>query len=234
MKLKKGDLAGDIKGMALPFTPTGVSFKSICYKVPMPVGADGEHLRGEGVPLSHLSHRNSYMPSPLPSGYNEAKAAGQEPELVLLTEITGSFRPGVLTALMGVSGAGKVSGMGREHISGVQTASNHEQCMHALTKYILIYTLHPHLCGYYQSDNPDGRPRWPQDRRDHLGCVVPCDIWSKGSNSSNLSCKPCNNLLLCTAGDIRVNGFSKNQSTFASIAGCESPPLFQHSCYGGC
>jgi len=41
-------------------------------------------------------------------GYEEAKAAGQEPELVLLTDITGSFRPGVLTALMGVSGAGKV------------------------------------------------------------------------------------------------------------------------------
>jgi len=42
------------------------------------------------------------------AGYEEAKAAGQEPELVLLTDITGSFRPGVLTALMGVSGAGKV------------------------------------------------------------------------------------------------------------------------------
>lgn len=30
-------------------------------------------------------------------------------ELQLLHNITGSFRPGVLTALMGVSGAGKVS-----------------------------------------------------------------------------------------------------------------------------
>ena len=42
-------------------------------------------------------------------GYEEAKAAGEaEPQLTLLTDITGSFRPGVLTALMGVSGAGKV------------------------------------------------------------------------------------------------------------------------------
>ena len=42
-------------------------------------------------------------------GYEEAKAAGEaEPLLTLLTDITGSFRPGVLTALMGVSGAGKV------------------------------------------------------------------------------------------------------------------------------
>ena len=28
-------------------------------------------------------------------------------------------------------------------------------------------------------------------------------------------------LFVITAGDIRVNGFQKNQSTFASIAGCE-------------
>ena len=50
--------------------------------------------------------------SPLPpcpcTGYAEAKAAGIVPELTLLTDITGSFRPGILTALMGVSGAGKV------------------------------------------------------------------------------------------------------------------------------
>lgn len=69
------------KGMVMPFTPAGVSFQGIFYKVPMPAGAPG---------------------------YEEAKAAGQEPELTLLTNITGSFRPGVLTALMGVSGAGKV------------------------------------------------------------------------------------------------------------------------------
>ena len=42
-------------------------------------------------------------------GYAEAKAkGGSSPQLTLLTDITGSFRPGVLTALMGVSGAGKV------------------------------------------------------------------------------------------------------------------------------
>lgn len=45
------------------------------------------------------------------TGYVEAKAAGIVPELTLLTDITGSFRPGILTALMGVSGAGKVSSL---------------------------------------------------------------------------------------------------------------------------
>lgn len=76
------------KGMVMPFTPAGVSFQSIHYKVPMPAGAPG---------------------------YEEAKAAGQEPELTLLTNITGSFRPGVLTALMGVSGAGKVRWRRAQH-----------------------------------------------------------------------------------------------------------------------
>lgn len=80
------------KGMVMPFTPAGVSFQGINYKVPMPAGAPG---------------------------YEEAKAAGQEPELTLLTNITGSFRPGVLTALMGVSGAGKVRRQwGQRHTCG--------------------------------------------------------------------------------------------------------------------
>lgn len=38
------------------------------------------------------------------------KAQGiEEDRLVLLKEVSGSFRPGVLTALMGVSGAGKTT-----------------------------------------------------------------------------------------------------------------------------
>ena len=41
-KLKKLELAEGQSGMVLPLTPAGVSFKSIYYKVPMPVGADGE------------------------------------------------------------------------------------------------------------------------------------------------------------------------------------------------
>ena len=37
-------------------------------------------------------------------------AAGEaDPQMKLLTSITGSFRPKVLTALMGVSGAGKTT-----------------------------------------------------------------------------------------------------------------------------
>jgi ABC-type multidrug transport system ATPase subunit len=42
--------------------------------------------------------------------YQEMKQQGvQDDRLQLLREVTGSFRPGVLTALMGVSGAGKTT-----------------------------------------------------------------------------------------------------------------------------
>ncbi len=44
---------------------------------------------------------------------SEAKGEAVEgvarPQLVLLTDISGCFRPGVLTCLMGVSGAGKTT-----------------------------------------------------------------------------------------------------------------------------
>ena len=40
----------------------------------------------------------------------EMKAQGvKEERLVLLKDVSGAFRPGVLTALMGVSGAGKTT-----------------------------------------------------------------------------------------------------------------------------
>lgn len=42
------------------------------------------------------------------------------PQLQLLSNITGSFRPGVLTALMGVSGAGKTTLM--DVLAGRKTA----------------------------------------------------------------------------------------------------------------
>ncbi len=39
----------------------------------------------------------------------EAVEGSARPQLVLLTDINGCFRPGVLTCLMGVSGAGKTT-----------------------------------------------------------------------------------------------------------------------------
>ena len=60
----------------LPFRPLALTFQNMCYWVPRPGSA-----RGRG----------------------KSKEGG---ELQLLKEVTGAFRPGVLTALVGVSGAG--------------------------------------------------------------------------------------------------------------------------------
>eukprot|EP00879_Flechtneria_rotunda_P006755 GHRR01007099.1.p1 GENE.GHRR01007099.1~~GHRR01007099.1.p1 ORF type:complete len:1177 (+),score=387.98 GHRR01007099.1:1343-4873(+) len=69
------------KALALPFQPMSVAFRGINYYVDVPAGAAGGRPTGPGG----------------------------KPELQLLHNITGSFRPGVLTALMGVSGAGKTT-----------------------------------------------------------------------------------------------------------------------------
>lgn len=45
----------------------------------------------------------------MPSTFQEMKEENGESRLKLLNNITGSFRPGVLTALVGVSGAGKTT-----------------------------------------------------------------------------------------------------------------------------
>ena len=42
-------------------------------------------------------------------GAGEAVEGASRPQLTLLSDISGAFRPGVLTCLMGVSGAGKTT-----------------------------------------------------------------------------------------------------------------------------
>ncbi|PSC69376.1 ATP-binding cassette transporter isoform B [Micractinium conductrix] len=66
----------------LPFEPLAVTFKGICYDVPRPKST----IAGEKAP-----HDDE-----VPDG-----------TLRLLRNVSGAFRPGVLTALMGASGAGK-------------------------------------------------------------------------------------------------------------------------------
>ncbi|KAL4433696.1 hypothetical protein ABPG75_000137 [Micractinium tetrahymenae] len=68
---------------ALPFKPLCMTFQDVRYSVPFPKDAPRDE-----------------------SNTGEGEHAGQ---LVLLKGITGSFRPGVLTALMGASGAGKTT-----------------------------------------------------------------------------------------------------------------------------
>lgn len=71
---------------ALPFTPATLTFQNVEYSVPLPPDADRERAD---------------IPSSGPH-------AGQ---LRLLKGIDGAFRPAILTALMGASGAGKSTAM---------------------------------------------------------------------------------------------------------------------------
>ena len=74
------------RGMVLPFEPLAMSFSHMWYSVPMPAGME---------------------PGP------DATKDGGKPRLHLLKDVSGAFRPGVLTALVGESGAGKTTLMVR-------------------------------------------------------------------------------------------------------------------------
>ncbi|CAK0748752.1 hypothetical protein CVIRNUC_001857 [Coccomyxa viridis] len=93
------------KGMVLPFCPLNLAFSHMYYSVDLPPGSEAKGEAVEGV---------------------------ARPQLVLLTDISGCFRPGVLTCLMGVSGAGKTTLMdvlaGRKtggHVRGTITVDGH-------------------------------------------------------------------------------------------------------------
>lgn len=105
-------------GMVLPFTPLAMSFDSINYYVDMPsvrIGfvfstkyffciAFGE----KDLYILRLYSQLTRLPGLL--YLQEMKEQGvTDSRLQLLRGVTGSFRPGVLTALMGVSGAGKTT-----------------------------------------------------------------------------------------------------------------------------
>lgn len=97
------------KGMVLPFQPLSLSFDHVNYFVDMP--AVSLSLPDENM-LCFLS--TIFKNIPLIFGrclvYQEMKSQGiEETRLQLLRDVSGAFRPGVLTALMGVSGAGKTT-----------------------------------------------------------------------------------------------------------------------------
>lgn len=82
------------KGMILPFTPLTMTFHDVHYFVDCP-----SEMQGKGLP-------------------NVSDVDGKS-QLELLRGISGAFRPGVLTCLMGVSGAGKTTLM--DVLSGRKT-----------------------------------------------------------------------------------------------------------------
>mmetsp|Transcript_9242 Transcript_9242/g.27733 ORF Transcript_9242/g.27733 Transcript_9242/m.27733 type:complete len:1604 (+) Transcript_9242:484-5295(+) len=78
------------KGMVLPFTPLALTFKDMHYYVALPKSTDTSDPDKLGPKVS------------TPPGQSK-------PMLELLRGISGTFCPGILTALVGVSGAGKTT-----------------------------------------------------------------------------------------------------------------------------
>lgn len=96
---------GSKRGMVLPFTPLAMSFGSVNYYVDMPpvipLLSSRVHMRslnGRSITRSNYDFRQEMKEQGVP-----------EDRLQLLRDVTSAFRPGVLTALMGVSGAGKTT-----------------------------------------------------------------------------------------------------------------------------
>lgn len=94
------------KGMVLPFAPLSLTFNDIRYSVDMPevIFLSMKFEYQKNIKLPKISYLITLF-------YTQAmKAQGvTEDRLLLLKGVSGSFRPGVLTALMGVSGAGKTT-----------------------------------------------------------------------------------------------------------------------------
>ncbi|KAG2484025.1 hypothetical protein HYH03_017115 [Edaphochlamys debaryana] len=73
-------------------------------------GTGGERGKGRGLPFPRVTLAfkdiSYFVPNPW---HRRGRADGGPPELQLLNHVSGVFRPGVLTALMGASGAGKTT-----------------------------------------------------------------------------------------------------------------------------
>ena len=100
--------------MVLPFQPLSMSFSNINYYVDVPLVCISL------LPLKYLFNYHLNIYSSYDLFFQELKQQGVlEDRLQLLVNITGAFRPGVLTALVGVSGAGKTTLM--DVLSGRKT-----------------------------------------------------------------------------------------------------------------
>lgn len=96
------------KGMVLPFQPLSLAFDHVSYYVDMPVVSPFSNAS-----LLSVYYISSYKDRKITQWRNflqEMKSQGIEDDrLQLLRDVSGAFRPGVLTALVGVSGAGKTT-----------------------------------------------------------------------------------------------------------------------------
>lgn len=103
----KSHAIGDHSGkgsLVLPFEPLSISFKDVQYYVdtPLVIIIKFELNVSYEVPKQGKKLVNPFEQEMREHGFNQKT-------LQLLRDITGAFRPGILTALMGVSGAGKTT-----------------------------------------------------------------------------------------------------------------------------
>ena len=91
---------------ALPFTPLSLAFKHLNYYVDMPAVSRDIEIERE-----REREREVFFGTRDKLLFNqEMKKQGvEEARLHLLCDVSGAFRPGILTALVGVSGAGKTT-----------------------------------------------------------------------------------------------------------------------------
>ena len=126
--------------------------------------------------------------------------------LQLLNEVSGAFQPGILTALVGVSGAGKTTLM--DVLAGRKTG---EPC-----NSLILIRQHPVVKVWLQQDHPHECLA----ARQHLLCCyhLPCHAppYAPSVSVSKGICMIAGGLI---TGDIRVNGYPKVQATFARICG---------------
>jgi ABC-type multidrug transport system fused ATPase/permease subunit len=105
-----------VAGVVLPFESITISFENVQYYVDIP------KVFKRHIDLTPYSPRVYVIEIDQISSTHPQKFRKQgfaEKRLQLLQDITGAFRPGVLTALMGVSGAGKTTLM--DVLSGRKT-----------------------------------------------------------------------------------------------------------------
>lgn len=105
--------------------------------------------------------------------------AGAKPQLQLLHNISGTFRPGVLTALMGVSGAGKTTLMdvladrktaGR--VEGQVSVGGHPKDKHSFAR----------VCGYVEQNDIHSARVSRRLTSDHalMDCISSCALCCGG------------------------------------------------------
>ena len=178
----------------LPFEPLSVTFKNICYDVPRPKSSTGEKSQDTEVGADTLR---------------------------LLRHVSGAFRPGVLTALMGASGAGgcsvvqcgKLAAGFRNPLqaSAVMTGDCCPCWLSPAVRQNRALQLRFARCACTARPPLGPRPpSCPTHRTPPAGKTTLMDVLA-GRKTGGVA-----------SGEVHVNGFPKNQKTFARVAGyCE-------------